>query len=176
MKPTIDHYVAGCTKSMREVVIPAIPANDSFALEQAHLILGLLGLIGEQWDKTYELEHVELNANLRLVRELVGAAQGGARVQVAVAEANRLCESFSGAPDAVASQDSLQKINHSLRSQIARLLEAGAADGTHEFIATCRREILSASIADAHRGRVWFAKTQLDGEWSTLPPLQAILC
>ena len=175
MIPTIDHYVLSCIRALRETVIPAIDATDSFALEQAHLVIGLLTLIGDHWDKTYLMERMELGLNRELVIELLAAAEGGDLTQAASAVARRVCNAAGDTVTAAVEQRAINESNRGLQGAIKALLDACNADGTARFREQSLIVVIAHTRKTSQLGRVWFANTRLDPEWSNLPSVDSVL-
>src|SRR5690606_36554205 len=134
MVPTIEHIIASSVRAMTEVVLPAIDKSDTLALEQAQLVIGILNLIGEQWQKTLPLEHAELREHLRFAAELTKIADGEPKLAVAAREAQALMERFGAlAALHVPTYAELREANEQLRNSTQALVAAASTDGDPRF-------------------------------------------
>ena len=176
MVPTIDQYIAVCIRALSEVVLPAIDKSDSMALEQVQLVMGLLTLMAEQWDKALPLEMVELRAHLELGRALESAAAGGANTHAALAGSRRATAGVARlASMEIPTHAELRAANFALRTAIVELLAAARSDGAAEFRSHATSLVIAHAAEQNLLARSWFAKSHLDADWSRLPPVVKLL-
>lgn len=176
MVPTLDQYIATCIRALGEVVLPAIDKSESMALEQAQLVIGLLTLMAEQWDKTLLLEMAELRAHQRLGRALESAAAGGASTQAAL----EACRRATAGVAQLASIDipqhvELRAANVALRTAITGLVAAARNDGEAGFRSRATALVIAHAAEQNQLARSWFAKSRLDADWSRLPAVADLL-
>lgn len=172
MLPSVQDYIDAASRAIREVVRPAIAADEHFALEQLALVEGALHLIGQQWQRTYEveaLELLELGAMADQVLALMGdkAGAGGAAVQEVIrqieAQGVERCTPY---PELVA-------LNTRLRDALSQLVDVANEDD--RLRAPVGRVVVSFGAAEAERGRSWFAATGIDLESRSLPSIADML-
>ena len=176
MVPTIDQYIDTCIRALGEVVLPAIDKSDSMALEQAQLVIGLLTLMAEHWDKTLLLEMVELRAHLQLGRALEAAAAGGAATHAAFETSCRATASLAPlASIDIPTHAELRTANVALRTSITGLLAAARSDGATEFRSRATALVIAHAAEQNRLARSWFAKSHLDADWNRLPPIAQLL-
>lgn len=176
MVPTIDQYISASIRALGEVVLPAIDRSDSMALEQAQLVIGLLALIGEQWDKALHVEMAELRAHVALGNALAAVADGGPATQAARAASRQSSGDAAGlAARELPSRAELNAANVALRGSITALVAAGRTDGTAPFRAQADALVLAYSQRQNLLARAWFAKSRLDADWSRLPAVADLL-
>ena len=176
MVPTFDQYITASIRALSEVVLPAIDKSDSMALEQAQLVIGMLTLMADQWDKALQLEMTELRAHLRLADVLATAADGGS----ATREARARCRATSAGVAGLAAVDipahgTVHAANVALRASLTDLLAAGRRDGTPAFSSQATAAVLAHAAEQNLLARSWFAKSRLDADWSGLPPIAQVL-
>jgi hypothetical protein len=174
MIPTIDHYVLSCLKAMRETIIPAIGGADSFALEQAHLVMGILTLIGEHWDKAHQMELAELHANRQLASELLTAVEGDSLTMRAAEVVREAIQSSATMPVDTPTLQKINSLNGEMRRATESLLEACYTDGTGAFQMSALKMVTARSREEADRARIWFSKSRLDPDWASLPPIAVL--
>ncbi len=176
MVPTIDQYIATCIRALGEVVLPAIDKSDSMALEQTQLVIGLLALMAEHWDKTLLLEMAELRAHLQLGRALEAAAAGGAATHAALEASRRATASMAPLASVdIPTQAELRTANVALRTSITELLAAARSDGAAEFRSRATALVIAHAAEQNRLARSWFAKSHLDADWRRLPSVVELL-
>lgn len=169
MLPAIELRIQNIIKALREVVLPAIPANDRLAIDQAELVIGHLRMIAVQWQYALRFEADSLDHLLSL--------------------ANRI-ESTDGIPIAESARmrlaDLHKQYRHFDRSNEALMAEAirqvGSCiddvilgEGTEGTITPqLMAAVLKYGALQAHRERTWYQDNMLDPDRADLPSVNSM--
>ncbi|GGY98267.1 hypothetical protein ACFSTD_12870 [Novosphingobium colocasiae] len=165
MLPGIDLRLRNMIKSIEDIVLPAIPGDQSLAREQARLIAGHLAIIKDQWRHAVRFEAGSLAALVDLAWALIP--------QVADDQAREL----SAAAEATARIDwqDIDALN-------ASICAVGAAvdkvilgeEGTRPLGPEAWAAVLAYGEKDAQRQRTWFQGVGIDPDRSELPPVASL--
>lgn len=144
MQMRLEVQIAAMIKAMTDVVIPAVPADNKLAAEQARLVVGMLGLMARQLPLQYRFDRDELRRLLATAGALEaldlggGAAAAAARALAASSEeAARTLSRCAGDPD------ELRQAVRQLRAALCAL-----ADGLDDTVpAPGRRALEDALLA-----------------------------
>lgn len=152
MAPDFDLRLRTMAAALRDIVLPALPAGEKMAVEQAQLVIGSIEMIRAQIDYGHAYEVTDAGALIALVARLEdllgsnGADLAAARTLIA---------------KPVCSTASVRQLNITLRSAACRLVEASA--GSDETVrAAVRRAVLDHEKAQIMRERSWVAATGFD--------------
>ncbi len=167
MIPSVDDRLDSVMRGLKDVVIPALPANESLALEQAHLIFGHISLLRDQVDLMLAVERAEADELRALGHLLVEAADGGARTLSTAATLRGLLEESAGRFSPRVVRQSIADISHGIEALIA----AGGVDGSDAFVATSDAAVLDAGLYAAERDRSWFSATGFERADVDLRPI-----
>lgn len=117
MVPTVTQHLLVMQDTMQRFVLPSIPPQERFALEQAGLIMASLGWLADVNESQYLMEAQEQNDLLSLARSLLGLefADDDARAQ--------LQDLVADAPGPDASVADLRARSRELKSLTARALD-----------------------------------------------------
>lgn len=171
MTPDIGMRLGTIARALQQVVIPALPADQVLAIEQATLCLGHLGIIGEQLSHVADYEAVGLADMTRLAQQLVEASAGGPRTQDAT-EALRETLAGDSSDDAAATAKDRR---NALAAGIDTLIGASGHDGSPGFLAESQRLVLAHGTRQTFRDRAWFRGSGLDPDRATLPAIPELL-
>jgi hypothetical protein len=170
MIPSADDRLSSMLRAMQEVILPALPAQESLAVEQAHLLLGHIALLREQLDRLSQYEQVEAASLVDLASKLVERAQGGAQTMAQV-----------GALEAVLARQVPQEpcarraFTEALSIAIEGLIEASGEDGSAAFLAVSTACVLNCGNSISQRDRSWFKSTGFERADVALAPFDSWL-
>ncbi|HTT83793.1 MAG TPA: hypothetical protein VMF67_09960 [Rhizomicrobium sp.] len=172
MVPDFRLRIQSMLRAMQEVVIPAIPAGERLALDQASIVVGNLKLMAEQQDKLYRYELVELREYAALVTELIDAAGGGASTEAA---RESLRNSAGVVTMPIPTQPELTGLTKAMKHAADTLLRAAYEDGSPEFRRAAAQLVMKQSASQITRERSWFRAAGFELEPESLPPLDELL-
>lgn len=163
-------------KAMKDVVIPAMDSNNTLALEQAQLIVGMMGLMQYQLPVQYRFDRDELTRlidvlyGLRVLCDLDPAiAHLPERYKGLLTDARRLVD-HSGV-DPAELRDGVRKIRHVIGEVVCL-----ARDCAHPDIVTrVEKEVLALSEAQLKRDRALVAAQGWEPDPDSLPDIHALL-
>ena len=90
MVPDFALRINAMIRSLREVVLPALPNDEMLAIDQANILVGYLGIMAEQHDRVFEYLRVELAEYAELLSAMVEDAEGAQPIEDAVAKAREI--------------------------------------------------------------------------------------
>jgi hypothetical protein len=166
MNPDIDLRLQSMLKALTDVILPAIPAEQSLARDQTKLVMGHLTVLAAHWKHAlnYELE------SLRLARALAAELSD-------MAMASGLRDELNAA---VTATETLDRSNYDEVSAAYRALKqiitcfiAGDDSGTLMPLAL-KNAVLRYSTVQARRERIWHQGAGLDPDLATLPPIASL--
>jgi hypothetical protein len=172
MTPDIPMRLGTIARALQQVVIPALPADQVLAIEQATLCLGHLGIIGQQLDHVADYEAVCLVDMTDLAEQLVGASAGGSRTQAATEALREVIARADASPGSAATPKDRR---NALAAAIDQLIRAGGVDGEPAFLAASRRLVLEHGTRQSYRDRAWFRASGLDPDRASLPSIPELL-
>lgn len=161
MADDISLRLATMIRAMQQTVLPALPAGNAMAVEQANLVVASLRLIAEQ--QTYG--YAAAMADLRDLHALVADLQAGEAKADGIADV--LDHSGQLLRD-LPTQAALVDAGRQLRKVADDLIAAQPGD---EGVAA---QVLEYASRDIARGRAWFAATGLDPAPGEVQPLASI--
>lgn len=166
MNPDLDLRLQSVMKSLSDVILPALPADERLAREQTQLVLGHLDIIARQWKHALNLEL----KNLALACELAGDL---ANMNIDSALGDDLIAALAVAAEIDRSDyDAVSQTHRALKLVIDRLLAPRHGD---ECLS---REMLDAVLRynerRARRERIWHGLAGLDPDASRLPPIATL--
>jgi hypothetical protein len=162
MTPSIDIRLKSMMKSIEQIILPAIDAQNSLAQEQAGLLLGQLKLLQLQWRYNTEYLSICLRDVQAFARELILVAKGGDRTQQASQQLVAGLESSS------VPSDKLDALIDQIAVGIDALLLAISEDGEDSARSGVGTVVLRHAQQQARRDRTWFASTGFDPDVASL--------
>jgi hypothetical protein len=176
MVPDFRLRIQSMLRAMQEVVIPAIPASEKLAQDQASIIIGNLKLMAEQHDKLYRYELVELREYAQLVSQLIEAAGGGASTDAACDAARQELQKSAGVRASfIPTQDELAALTRGMKQAADMILRAAYEDGEPQFRHAAAALVMKQSEKQITRERSWFRAAGFELEPEKLPPLDGVL-
>jgi hypothetical protein len=166
MNPDLDLRLKSVLKALSDVILPALPASERLARDQANLVIGHLSIIAEHWQYALKFELENLALACALAGELAGLnfeATLGDELIVTLAAAEDVDRSDYAAVTA---------IHRTLKLIIDRLI------ATQQHAAPMPREMIDAVLRynqrRATRERVWHRAAGLDPDAASLPPITSL--
>lgn len=162
MVPGLDTRLRSIAKAIEQVLLPALPAQEKLAREQAEIAVGHLRVLETQWPFVTQMAHRELQLAIGLAETVLAhlPVGSGANLQTAL-EKSRTADTadFASVEQATAAVgDAIEAI---LKSGITLDNEVSAA-------------ILSHARAQSKLERVWFAASGIS-DVTGLPSIEAYL-
>lgn len=170
MMPSIDDRLQSMQRALQEVILPALAPEESLAVEQAHLLLGHLAVIREQFDLALVYERAECASTEELGRQLLAQAAGGQRTLAAASALRQAAD----AP-APATAQHVRDRTIALSLAVEALMDASGIDGTDAFLASSAQAVITSNDRTSQRDRSWFRSMGFERGESALPPVAEIL-
>jgi hypothetical protein len=176
MVPDVETRLQVMQRSLREVILPALPPEHTLAREQAGMMIGYIDLILDQHDRQLHLDLAELRDYTRLAQELDAMAEARALASEARA-ASRAALSESAPfvdvrlPTAAALHDMLRALKAAADDLARTLLEQADAD-TKDAVG---KLVFAHSARQLMRERAWLRKAGFELEPDKLPSLDGLL-
>jgi hypothetical protein len=162
MLPDIDLRIDNMLKALEQVVMPALPAQEKLARDQANLVIGHLRMVKDQWRFAVKFEGGSLANMIRLGTEIVGQADPLFRDRLEGALA------MAAAADPT-DQGALTEAIVELGGIIDEIILGD--DGRIELPPGAFAAIIAYGGRQAKRERSWFAGTGLDPDRAELPTI-----
>ena len=174
MVPDFALRIQSMIRSLREVILPALPNDQLLAIDQANILVGYLRIMAEQHDRVFEYLLVELAEYAKLVGVLIDGAQGGQSTDDAVARA-RSALAKAAPLTAIPRQAELAARVKSLKVSVDELLHAAREDGTAAFRQESTSRVMEQAERQILRERVWFRASGFELDASQLPSIDEVL-
>lgn len=162
MLPNIDLRIANMVKALEQVILPALPVGEKLARDQAMLIVGQLGMLGDQWKDALQYERVSLDDLIGLAQTLLPEARGTLATALDVA---RSCDR----DDITA----LERANIDLGRAVDIVILGG--EDHVPLSPAAINAVLSYGLRHARRERTWFKSNRLDPDQGDLPDIATML-
>lgn len=173
MLPDISNRINNLSKALETVIMPAIPTDNSFAAEQAALMLGHLKMLDQQWDFAYLYEKGSFDNMLELATRLQQLAMGGTESKGAAAQIGALLASL---PEILPlTVNTVNDLTKSLGAAVDKLIAAAYKDGSAEFKVAMLNSVLDYNHIQCTRERTWFKANNLDPDVRDLPSMDEML-
>jgi hypothetical protein len=173
MTPDIGTRLGAITRALQQVVIPALPADQVLAIEQAALCLGHLGIIAEQLPYVGQYDAACLADMTGLAEQLIEASAGGPRTDAATEVLRDLIAGAGTSPAGVTATAKDQR--NALAAAIDALIWASGLDAEPGFAAASHALVLEHGTRQSFRDRAWFRSSGLDPDRATLPSIPELL-
>jgi hypothetical protein len=176
MVPDFALRIHAMIRSLREVVLPALPSDAMLAIDQANILVGYLGIMAEQHDRVFEYLLVELSEYAELLSALVEDAHGAQSIADAVARARAALGMAAPILQmAIPRQGELSVLIRSLKESVDELLLAARQDGTPAYRQASTKRVMQQAEQQILRERAWFRASGFELDASRLPSLDAVL-
>lgn len=165
MLPGIDLRLRNMIKSIEDIVLPAIPNDQSLAREQARLIAGHLAIIKEQWRHAVRFEAGSLAALVDLAWALVPLVEED---QAALIHKAAEATAHINWQDIDALNSSICAIGSAIDQVVL------GEDGKRPLSRAAWDVILAYGEKDAHRQRTWFQGVGIDPDRAELGSVASV--
>jgi|SRR6516165_2026209 hypothetical protein len=170
MLPNFNTRFENAVKALEQVILPAIPNEQSLAREQTLLLINHLQLIGIQWKPAVKFELTSYNRLCELARAMLESKDSnvtqeiGKALQSALNDRERL------------DQNDLDEIERA-KSELGLLIDRviSGSESSKPLGPTITEAILDYGARQAWCDRVWFSSTKLDPENHELPTIDHML-
>jgi hypothetical protein len=177
--PDFALRIQSMIRSLREVILPALPNDQMLAIDQANILVGYLRIMAEQHDRVFEYLLAELSEYAKLVGALTEdaqGAQGGESIDGAVATArSALAEAAPVLRVSIPRQAELAALVKSLKVSVDELLHAARQDGTAAFRQAAAKRVMEQAARQVLRERVWFSASGFELDATRLPSIDEAL-
>jgi hypothetical protein len=176
MVPDFALRIHAMIRSLREVVLPALPNDEMLAIDQANILVGYLGIMAEQHDRVFEYLLVELAEYAELLRAMVEDAHGAQSTGDAVAKARAaLGVAAPILQMSIPRQGELSALVRSLKESVDELLLAARQDGTPAYRQASSTRVMLQAERQILRERAWFRASGFELEAGQLPSIDDVL-
>jgi hypothetical protein len=171
MADVTTNALRGLVKTLSDVVVPAIPADDPLALQELKMVVRYLGFARERVDHLYARARYELTFYSDLIAQLADAL-GNPQAEQAkgLTEYRNRAAALLAQPGAAI--DDLRNLNLEITSRISTLLEE-VSDMT--ILAKLERAVVLASAEITAFDRSWYAPLKLERFPDQVRPLSAFI-
>lgn len=166
MNPDLDLRLKSVLKALSDVILPALPASERLARDQANLVIGHLTIIAEQWQHALNFELQTLAQSCVLAGELAGKNFDSALGDDLIAALS--------AAEAVNRNDyqAVTEIHRVLKTVIDRLISADHRSAP--MPAAVLDAVLRYNRRRAPRERIWHRAAGLDPDAASLPSITSL--
>ena len=166
MLPDIDLRLHTLATTLRDIVLPVIPAGEGFAREQVQLMMAHVAIIEAQWKRALAFERQTFDA-LRALAVEVHRAIDDASLRTAIEDALIAAETVA--------RDDYDAVN---RAQLALAALIDRAIAAHRPGARMAPPLAAALLdygkREAWRYRVWFQGAGIDPDGASLPEIDRL--
>jgi hypothetical protein len=174
MTPDLGTRLDTVITALRQVVIPALPADEVLAREQASLCIGQLSVLAQQYRHVADYEALCLEEMSSLAATLLADAAGGPATTRAAGELRTCLEQGETKAGPVPTTPTHQRRN-AIAARIDELLRAAGSDGTEGFRVMSETVVVEHGARQAGRDRAWFRACGMDPDAATLPTIPEML-
>lgn len=177
MTPDLDTRLNTVVTALQQVVIPALPATEVLALEQATLCIGQLNVLAEQYQHLGDYQALCLADISSLGAALADSAEGGpATTSAAGALRQTLREAGTRAARTSALSASADRERRTMIAHaVEALIKGSAEDGSEEFLGKSRQLIVEHGKRQSARDRSWFRGCGMDPDADLLPSIPEMI-
>jgi len=176
MVPDFALRIHAMIRSLRDVVLPALPKNEMLAIDQANILVGYLGIMAEQHDRVFEYLLVELSEYAELLSAMVEDGHGAPSIEEAVAKARAALGIAAPILQiSIPRQGELGALVRSLKESVDDLLHAAQLDGTSAYRQASAQRVMQQAERQILREREWFRASGFELDAGQLPPINDVL-
>jgi hypothetical protein len=169
MSDITTNSLRGLVKTLNDVVVPAIPADDPLALQELKMVVRYLGFCRERVDHLYARARFELNFYAGLAAEC-GALLGTAAPSRELAALNERAQALLREPGAAIG--ALRALAQEAMTRLSRLL-GEVSDA--QALAKVERAIVRGSAELTAFDRSWYLPLKLERFPGEVRPLSAFI-
>lgn len=171
MADVTTNALRGIVKTLNDVVMPSIPADDPLALQELKMVVRYLNFARERVDHLYARARYELAFYSDLIAELAGPLEGTyptlAQASAALSDQAKTLLAQPGA-----GIEALRQLNLGITTRISTLL--GEVHDT-AILAQLERMVVLASAEITAFDRSWYAPLKLERFPDQVRPLQSFI-
>ena len=176
MVPDFALRIHAMIRSLREVVLPALPNDEMLAIDQANILVGYLGIMADQHDRVFDYLLVELSEYAELLSAMVEDSHGAQSIEDAAAKARAaLGKAAPVLQLSIPRQGELGALVRSLKESVDELLHAARLDGTPAYRQASTRRVMQQAERQILRERAWFRASGFEMAASQPPSIDAVL-
>jgi hypothetical protein len=161
-------------RSLREVILPALPSGQMLAIDQANILVGYLRIMALQHDKVFDYLLAELSEYAALVSAMAEDAPDGQDEVVATARA-ALAEAAPILKMSIPRESELAGMVKSLKQSADALLCAAQKSGTVALAQAAANQVMEQAGRQIMRERAWFRASGFELEPDKLPSIEEVL-
>jgi hypothetical protein len=174
MRPQL--MLQAVTKSLIDIVIPAVSPDNKLAQEQSRLILGILQILMTRLPLAYRYDRTELDRLVALAGTLTAEGYDGSLSQEAARQLDAAKATGLDVLDrARAEPAELEDTVRAMRTAVAELIRAVHGDGEGPRAEAVRDIVFKASKEQLDRERAWVVPYGFEADASVVPPLETVL-
>jgi hypothetical protein len=163
-------------RSLREVILPALPNGQMLAIDQANILIGYLGIMALQHDKVFDYLLAELSEYAELVNAMVEDAPGGeSNDETVVAARAALAKATHILKMSIPRQSELSGVVTSLKKSADELLCAARQSETAALGQASANRVMEQAGRQIMRERAWFRESGFELDADKLPSIDEVL-
>ena len=174
MVPDFALRIQAMIRSLREVILPALPAGEMLAIDQTNILIGYLRIMALQHDKVFDYLLAELADYTELVDAMVEEAGDGhdevvLAARTAVAEAKPLLETSIPHQSEVAAR--VRALKTCADDLLCAVRQSGPAGRSHALA----NRVMEQAGRQILRERAWFRASGFELDADKLPSIDEVL-
>ena len=162
MIPDIELRLDSVRRALTEVILPAIDAGNSLAIEQTMLAIGHIGMIMGQADNAADYVAICFVDLAQTMADLPGAVEADTQAAAAA---------LSAALSLPGQGEDGRAAYRTATGALEYLIRTADGDGNTKFRHELRRRVLAFTKRQAGRERSWFGASGFDPDARTLPSI-----
>lgn len=174
MVPDFTLRLQAMIRSLREVILPALPSGQMLATDQANILVGYLRIMALQHDKVFDYLLAELSEYTELINAMVEDASDG-QDEVLVAARAALARAAPILEMSIPRQSELAAVVKSLKRSADELLCAARKNGTAALGQAAGNRVMEQAGRQIMRERAWFSASGFELEADKLPSIDELL-
>ncbi len=173
LRPSLQ--LATSLRAMTEVIIPAIDQSNKMAVEQAHLVVGMLSLLNTYLPVSFAYDMDELQRSVALHDEIVRITKSPPPAEPASHEAAEVAAARTLLEAPPISPDQLELAVRTMRAALGALVTTTFEHGDEEERQAVGRAVLTSAKDQLLRERVLMVSQGWESQPETLPPLSDLI-
>lgn len=169
MADVTTNALRGLVKTLNDVVVPSIPADDPLALQELKMVVRYLNFARERVDHLYARARYELTFYSGLISELGGSLEGSSHAR-AITDLSRRAVTLLARPGA--GIDELRNLNLEITTRISTIL-GEVTDAA--ILARLERAVVIASAEITAFDRSWYSPLKLERFPEQVRPLDSFI-
>ena len=171
MADVTTNALRGIVKTLNDVVIPSIPADDPLALQELKMVVRYLNFARERVDHLYARARYELTFYSDLISQLAGPLERSYPAHArAIKDLRNRVAALLGEPGA--GIEELRNLNLEITSRISTILGEVSDPG---ILAQLERAVVLASAEITAFDRSWYAPLKLERFPEQVRPLSSFI-